>query len=659
MDPAELESVRQALRTQGQRQSQQEEQLAALGTALQSLSERQDAMAGNLGSQLNSLQSALQPAAQHAAPVDTAAAPLPPPVLTSALPAATCPQLSRPEWFSGESGDVRPFLTKCELHFELQAPAFMSERARVAFVISHLTGRAGAWATTEWSRRSAVCESYAAFSKALEQVFQRQPSGREAARSLLQLHQGRQRVTDYAVEFRALAANSDWNAPALLDAFFLGLSPHIRRQMIPLKLPGTIDELIALAVMIEKRLHDHEEESRSRWRDSTTHWGGNLGHVNNVRPTPVAVPLAAPSADEPMQLGLTRLSPEERTRRRSEGRCFYCGQGGHLVANCGVKMGKTSNLGHGSVSLNVIISNPALYKPLIQFCSLHTSIMVPVFVDSGSDANLISTSLARKLKLRLCPLRHPLTVKAVDGSSLGKISHRTHPVKISFPDNHTEKLSLHVFSSSDHEVILGHPWLKQHNPHFDWASGQIVSWGPGCQDNCLVSAKTVMEQGEVNLDSVPECYHDLAAVFSKVKAKSLPPHRVHDCAIDLLPGTTPPRGRLFSLSPPERRAMEEYIQESLAAGIIRPSSSPAGAGFFFVEKKDKSLRPCIDYRGLNDISIKNRYPLPLIATATELLEGAKIFTKLDLRNAYHLVRIREGDEWKTAFNTPTDIMSTW
>ena len=97
--------------------------------------------------------------------------------------------------------------------------------------------------------------------------------------------------------------------------------------------------------------------------------------------------------------------------------------------------------------------------------------------------------------------------------------------------------------------------------------------------------------------------------------------------------------------------MEAYISSSLAAGIIHPSSLPAGAGFFFLGKKDKSLRPCIDYRGLNDITITNRYPL--ISSAFELLRGATIFTKLDLRNAYHLVRIREGDEWKTAFNTPT------
>lgn len=77
------------------------------------------------------------------------------------------------------------------------------------------------------------------------------------------------------------------------------------------------------------------------------------------------------------------------------------------------------------------------------------------------------------------------------------------------------------------------------------------------------------------------------------------------------------------------------------------------AGFFFVGKKDRGLRPCINNRGLNNITLKNRYPLPLMTTAFKFLQGTTIFTKLDLQNAYHLVRIREGYKWKMAFNTPT------
>ncbi|XDV24073.1 hypothetical protein PO909_028351 [Leuciscus waleckii] len=156
-----------------------------------------------------------------------------------------------------------------------------------------------------------------------------------------------------------------------------------------------------------------------------------------------------------------------------------------------------------------------------------------------------------------------------------------------------------------------------------------------------------------DLQQIPVEYHDLALAFSESKATQLPPHRACDCAIDLIPGAVPPRGRIFPLSQPESDAMKAYIKEQLSRGFIRPSTSPASAGFFFVKKKDGSLRPCIDYRGLNEITVKFRYPLPLVPASLEQLRTAKYFTKLDLRNAYNLIRIREGDEWKTAFSTTT------
>jgi hypothetical protein len=95
--------------------------------------------------------------------------------------------------------------------------------------------------------------------------------------------------------------------------------------------------------------------------------------------------------------------------------------------------------------------------------------------------------------------------------------------------------------------------------------------------------------------------------------------------------------------------METYVTESLGQGYIQPSISPVSSRVFFV--KDGGLRPCIDYRGLNQITIKYSYPLPLIASMTESLHGARFFTKLDLRSAYNLVSIKGGDEWKTAFST--------
>ncbi|KAL0190222.1 hypothetical protein M9458_012920, partial [Cirrhinus mrigala] len=94
---------------------------------------------------------------------------------------------------------------------------------------------------------------------------------------------------------------------------------------------------------------------------------------------------------------------------------------------------------------------------------------------------------------------------------------------------------------------------------------------------------------------------------------------------------------------PLKYAMKYYINEKLSKGFIRPPTSPASAGYFFVKKKDGGLRPCIDYRGLNDVTVKFRYPLPLVPAALEQLCKAKYFTKLDLRSAYNLIRIKKGD----------------
>ncbi|KAL0194378.1 hypothetical protein M9458_012674, partial [Cirrhinus mrigala] len=151
--------------------------------------------------------------------------------------------------------------------------------------------------------------------------------------------------------------------------------------------------------------------------------------------------------------------------------------------------------------------------------------------------------------------------------------------------------------------------------------------------------------------TIPAHYLDLKEVFSKAKATQLSPHRPWDCAIDLLQNAMPPKSKVYPLSRTEDQAIEEYINEALDSGYIRPSTSPAVAGFFFVSKKDGGLRPCIDYRGLNSITVKFHYPLPLVPSALEQLREATIYTELDLRSAYNLIRIKEGDEWKTAFLT--------
>jgi len=132
----------------------------------------------------------------------------------------------------------------------------------------------------------------------------------------------------------------------------------------------------------------------------------------------------------------------------------------------------------------------------------------------------------------------------------------------------------------------------------------------------------------------------------------MPLRKPYNHAIDFMEGAKLPKpAKVYPLSLAERSSLDTWIDEELRKGYIHPSTSPIAALFFFVKKHDGSLRPIMDYRALNAITVKNRYLIPRIADLIESLSKASIFTKIDLRWGYNNVHIREGDEWKTAFIT--------
>jgi len=150
---------------------------------------------------------------------------------------------------------------------------------------------------------------------------------------------------------------------------------------------------------------------------------------------------------------------------------------------------------------------------------------------------------------------------------------------------------------------------------------------------------------------VPKDLHGFLDVFDEDKSNRLPDSRSWDHKIEMKEGFEPKSSKVYNLTPGEQIEMDKFLKENLEKGYIRPSQSPMASPFFFVAKKDGRLRPCQDYRYLNDWTIKNAYPLPLISEIMDKLGGAKFFTKFDLKGAYNNVRIREGDEWKAAFKT--------
>lgn len=156
----------------------------------------------------------------------------------------------------------------------------------------------------------------------------------------------------------------------------------------------------------------------------------------------------------------------------------------------------------------------------------------------------------------------------------------------------------------------------------------------------------------VNLEKLPKEYHKYSSVFDQDRQNQLPPHRPGlDCNIDLIPGAQLHKGPVYPMNPAQIEEANKYVDDNLARGFIRPSKSPAAYPVLFQRKKDGSLRFCVDYRKLNEVTIKDAYPLPLYNLFFEQVKGSAYFTKLDLKAAYNLVRIREGDEFKTAFRT--------
>ena len=151
---------------------------------------------------------------------------------------------------------------------------------------------------------------------------------------------------------------------------------------------------------------------------------------------------------------------------------------------------------------------------------------------------------------------------------------------------------------------------------------------------------------------VPESFHRWIKVFGKKQLERMPTRKLWDHAIDIKEGFMLRKGKVYPLSREEREEVREFVKEQLRKGYIQPSKSPQMALVFFVGKKDRKKRIVQDYQYLNEWTVKNNYPLPLISDVLENIGAKKVFTKMDLRWGYNNVRIKEGDEWKAAFTTP-------
>ena len=356
-----------------------------------------------------------------------------------------------------------------------------------------------------------------------------------------------------------------------------------------------------------------------------------------------------------------------------------------------VSASSTSTIGARKKALERV---PCIHYP-VQFKDTNKA-LVKALIDSGSEVNAVYLSFVKQLGLSIRPT--DVGAQKIDGTMLD-----THGMVVAAFSMVDEANRVRFFEETflvanvSPEVVLGMPFLTLSSADVDF-SGRELRWRTYTTEEVLPTTRRVelvdkREFAAAALDpehetyvvhvaslsstslaslnvhtfrepqisgliakkaptKVPAEYSDFADVFSPDLASELPEHTgINNHAIELVEGQQPPYGPIYSLGPVELETLKAYIETNLANGFIRPSKSPAGAPILFDRKSDGSLRLCVNYRGFNNLTIKNRYPLPLIGESLDRLGRAKQFTQLDLTSAYHRMRIREGDEWKTAFRT--------
>jgi hypothetical protein len=277
---------------------------------------------------------------------------------------------------------------------------------------------------------------------------------------------------------------------------------------------------------------------------------------------------------------------------------------------------------------------------------------VKILFDSGATHSFISENLLGKLGLKGMQTKSAYNITTPGGNISSHLVTFGVPLRLG---SRVIQSNLITIKLEGMDVILGMEWMTQHKVVLDISNrvveinsptvGHTTLYLPFKDGTDSCAYVTIISP----LDEIPVVceYPD---VFPD-ELPGMPPDRDVEFVIELQPGTTPISKRPYRMPPKELAELKNQLQELLDKGYIRPSSSPWGCPALFVKKKDGSLRLCVDYRPLNAVTIKNKYPLPRIDVLFDQLARARIFSKIDLHSGYHQIKIRPYDIPKTAFST--------
>ncbi|GJQ91901.1 putative reverse transcriptase domain-containing protein [Tanacetum coccineum] len=333
--------------------------------------------------------------------------------------------------------------------------------------------------------------------------------------------------------------------------------------------------------------------------------------------------------------------------------CFGCGEKGHFKDKC-PKAGNQQNDGARGRAY-VVVENPQQNPNVVTGTFLLNDHYACILFDSGAEKSFVSSAFTHFIDIAPATLNTSYEIELADGKvvSTNTILRSCTLVLL----NHVFKIDLLPTRLGSFDVIIGMDWLAYHRALIDCyekivriplPNGKILEVQGERPEKDLRSLACI-KADEKKLDDI-RVVRDFPEVFPD-DLLGLPLVREIEFRIDLIPGASPVVRSPYRLAPSEMLELSNQLKELQEKGFIRPSHSPWGAPVLFVKKKDGSMRMCIDYRELNKLTIKNRYPLPRIDDLFDQLQGACCFSKIDLRSGYHQLRVREEDIPKTAFRT--------
>ncbi|GJW85868.1 putative reverse transcriptase domain-containing protein [Tanacetum coccineum] len=460
-----------------------------------------------------------------------------------------------------------------------------------------------------------------------------------------------------------------------IKRYIAGLAPEIR-GMLRATQPTTIQNAIMRAgILIDEAIScgtltngsdkrkGVEESSKTggSWKDNKK---AKMG-TGFVATSPPRNEIASSSSKRVASMNAVRMSNNSRV-------CYECGSPDHFRNTCpklnraprqvGNQLaleGSRNNRSNGNqvrgrdfnVNANAIeaVQDPNFVTGTF---SLNDH-FVTVLFDSGADFSFISTEFAPLLNVRPSIVNPGYVIEVADGKKV-EVDRIIRDCKLELGGS-LFSINLIPLGHGSFDVIVGMDWLSQHKAVIVYhekvveipvEDGRILR----VHRERTVGITKALKNAKEDEPKLSDIYvvHEFEDVFPE-DLSGLPPQRQVEIHIDLVPGATPIAKSPYRLTTSEMQELSGQLQELQDKGFIRPSHSSWGAPVLFVKKKDGSLHMCIDYRELNKLTIKNRYPLPRIDDLFDQLQGSRYFSKIDLRSGYHQLRVHEDNIPKTAF----------